>query len=72
MGNVAYRCMTGVDSSIDVFFKMADCLGLSEVKGGGHGGSRPDHKDTWGKKDGSESKYHCYQEAHPKYGGLGG
>ncbi|KAF7195612.1 Alkaline phosphatase H [Pseudocercospora fuligena] len=59
----------GVYSSIDVFFKMAECLGLSEVKSE-NGHDYKDHKDNWGK--GGPENYHHYDGSKPRYGGRGG
>ncbi|PPJ55189.1 hypothetical protein CBER1_05709 [Cercospora berteroae] len=63
----------GVYNSIDVFFKMAECLGLSEKRGGngtapGYGGHQKEKKDNWEKCEGKKG-YQRYDEKHPKYAG---
>lgn len=60
----------GVYNSIDVFFKIADCLGLSQVP------TKPDHyqtptddKHNWDKYEGEKQYgYHQYSEKAPRYG----
>ncbi|CAK1362076.1 Alkaline phosphatase H [Cercospora beticola] len=63
----------GVYNSIDVFFKMAECLGLSEKRGGngtapGYDGHHKEKKDNWEKCEGKKG-YQRYDEKHPKYAG---
>ncbi|KAK4632021.1 Alkaline phosphatase H [Fulvia fulva] len=65
----------GVYNSIDIFFKMAECLGLSQVPAGGNGhGSHPGYgKDNAGKaKECPEGNYEHYSESSPRYGGKDG
>lgn len=60
----------GVYSSIDVFYKMAECLGLSQVpKKGEHGKNPKKDKDNWGKYESEKEKYgyHQYGEKSPMY-----
>ncbi|USW50029.1 Putative alkaline phosphatase, alkaline-phosphatase-like, core domain superfamily [Septoria linicola] len=65
----------GVYNSIDVFFKMAECLGLSEKRGGGNGTApgyghtkKHEQKDNWEKCEGKKG-YTRYDEKHPRYAG---
>lgn len=60
----------GVYNSIDVFYKIADCLGLSQVPSHpGHYQSPTDHKDNWSKYEAEKEKYgyHRYTEKAPRY-----
>ena len=60
----------GVYNSIDVFFKMAECLGLSEVKKGAYGHSKKhDGKDNWAKCGAGKAGYQKFDEKHPRYAG---
>jgi alkaline phosphatase len=76
----------GVYNSIDVFFKMSECLGLSQKpKSSGAPGYGEDDggddakdvkdvkndKDNWG-KTGPEFGYRRYDEKNPKYAGTDG
>lgn len=58
----------GVYNSIDVFYNMANCLGLSRPSGE-HGHGR-DNWEKWG--DHQKYKYHHYGPEKPRYGGKGG
>ncbi|KAK4505349.1 hypothetical protein PRZ48_003312 [Zasmidium cellare] len=67
----------GVYNSIDVFFKMAECLGLSDVPDKGHGGhghgwGGKGKGRNWGKVGGDGKGYEHYGEGKPRYGGKGG
>jgi alkaline phosphatase len=58
----------GVYNSIDVFFKMAECLGLSDVRDDCDSpGKKVDHADNWGKYDAAEYGYREYNEQAPRY-----
>lgn len=69
----------GVYNSIDVFFKMAECLGLSQVpREGGHTpgysgkpGNKGVDKDNWEKCE-RKGDYERHDEKNPKYAGKGG
>ncbi|SMR47180.1 unnamed protein product [Zymoseptoria tritici ST99CH_3D1] len=59
----------GVYSSIDVFFKMAECLGLSEVDcdTSSAAGKKVKDADNWGKYDAKTYGYRLYDEQSPRY-----
>lgn len=59
----------GVYNSIDVFFKMAECLGLSEVKKKKEWGSTKEHPDNWAKCGEGKKGYQKFDEKHPRYAG---
>lgn len=60
----------GVYSSIDVFYKMAECMGLSQVPQKGNQTRSPiKDEDNWGKYESEKDKYgyHHYSPKSPKY-----
>lgn len=60
----------GTYGNIDVFYKIAECLGLSQVPAAGEYGQMPvKGKDNWGKYEKEKEKYgyHHYSEKAPMY-----
>ena len=71
----------GVYNNIDVFYKMAECLGLSrpngptsgdDTKGSNGKGGHYKGKGNWDKQRGGSKGYHHYDEQAPRYGGKSG
>lgn len=64
----------GVYSAIDIFFNIADCLGLSRPSGGDSAGGYGGHDGgNWDHYGGQEKyKYHHYDSQKPRYAGKGG
>jgi len=62
----------GVYSAIDVFFNIANCLGLSRSSDapGGYAGKDGDNFDRYGSEE--QYKYQRYSMQTPKYAGKGG
>jgi len=69
----------GVYNSIDVFYHIAGCLGLSRpngpdgasnsTKGNGGQGGHYSGSGNWGKPHQGVPGYHHYNEGAPRYGG---
>lgn len=66
----------GVYNSIDIFYKMSECLGLSQKpKSDAPGYSKQKHSkepDNRGKEHGEQFGYTMYGEQNPRYGGKDG
>lgn len=65
----------GVYSSIDIFYNIADCLGLSRTSSGddspaGYGGDAEGNWEKYGDKE--KYGYHHYDMESPRYAGKGG